>query len=442
MSKIQDFLDKHFHRIFNNSHFLYTIIFFLSALLIALISLIQNQAIGNFILFLATTFSLTFIFLMFEGLIPQLEKYLFSAEKKFDRRKILFFLINFFISLALILPYFLFSTDIDIDFLRWNITLPVIFIIVYFGWNLSQIFFLRIGFENISVKTEDKFVDKLGSSKTKELVDVVMLILALAIPALLQLVTFFGFIEDFIQNDEELLFVIFNIIFVTIIIFTSWRLGTLFHRSRKMNSSNSYSSVFYILIWLIIWFRSFSFLNSLKNTIQNTSEMDITSRLIDILLMVVTALLVLRSLGDKASDSVFFNLNNLPFFLFSFTLLYIEGQIILITGAGSLTGFFGDRDQINLANNALIIFITIIFYWWYSEYSLEKKGYIVRKRFDHEDVVHVIIDFKKFLEDKNALDSNKIGEPELHSFLNSQKIKFQPKEPEENKSEIRADNSQ
>ena len=159
MSKIQDFLDKHFHRIFNNSHFLYTIIFFLSALLIALISLIQNQAIGNFILFLATTFSLTFIFLMFEGLIPQLEKYLFSAEKKFDRRKILFFLINFFISLALILPYFLFSTDIDIDFLRWNITLPVIFIIVYFGWNLSQIFFLRIGFENISVKTEDKFVE-------------------------------------------------------------------------------------------------------------------------------------------------------------------------------------------------------------------------------------------------------------------------------------------
>ncbi|MHA2131706.1 MAG: hypothetical protein ACW99L_17195, partial [Promethearchaeota archaeon] len=102
MSKIQDFLDKHFHKIFNNSHFLYTIIFFLSALFIALVSLIPGTEVGSVILFLATTFSLTFIFLMFEGLIPQLEKYIFSPEKKFDLRKFVFFFVNYLISLALI----------------------------------------------------------------------------------------------------------------------------------------------------------------------------------------------------------------------------------------------------------------------------------------------------------------------------------------------------
>ena len=81
MSKIQDFLDKYFHKIFNNSHFLYTIVFFLIALLIALMSFIVS--LGNVILFLAASFSLTFIFLMVEALIPQFEKYLFSSEKKY-----------------------------------------------------------------------------------------------------------------------------------------------------------------------------------------------------------------------------------------------------------------------------------------------------------------------------------------------------------------------
>ncbi|MHA2215643.1 MAG: hypothetical protein ACXACY_06900, partial [Candidatus Hodarchaeales archaeon] len=406
---------------------------------IALVSLIPGTEVGSVILFLATTFSLTFIFLMFEGLIPQLEKYIFSPEKKFDLRKFVFFFVNYLISLALILPYFLLSPDIDTDFLRWDIALPVVFIVIYFGWNLIQIFYLRIGFEDISVKTEDKLVNSLGPSKTKELVDVVMLVLALAIPALLQLGMFFGFLDAFVQSNEELGLVIFTTIMGIIIISTSWRLITLFHRSRKMNSSNSYMSMLYILIWLILTFRSFSYLNSMKNV--STQEVDILSSLIDIMLMVVTALLVLRSLGEKVYDSMLFNLNNLPFFLFSFTLLYIEGQIILITGAGSLTGFFGDRNQINLANNALIILVTLIFYWWYSEHSLEKKGYIVRKRFDHEDVVHVILDFKKFLEDNNALDSSKIGEPEIHGFLNLQKIQIPSKEPEEEHSEIEGEDS-
>ena len=431
MSKIQDFLDKYFHKIFNNSHFLYTIIFFLIALLIALMSLIPGQAIGNFILFFAATFALTFIFLMFEGLIPQLEKYLFSAEKKFDRMKIIFFLVNFLISLALTLSYFIAggSTQIRVQFLGWDIVLPVIFIVVYFGWNLIQIFYLRIGFENLSVKTNEKIVDSLGVSTTKELVDVIMLVLALVTPVLLQLGTFFMFVEKFNQPPEDFtLFVAVNIIIGLVIIFTSWRLGTLFYRSKKMNSSNSYSSMFYILIWLVIWFRSFSFLNSLQGVIQSSADLEIISRLIDILLMVITALLVLRSIGDKVYDSLFFKANNMPFFLFAFTLLYIEGQIIMITGAGALTGVFANSNQINLINNVLIILITVIFYWWYAENALERKGYIIRKRFYPEDVVLIINDFKAFLETRGALDSNKIDETEVKNFLDSKNIRIQEAE--------------
>ena len=443
MSKIQDFLDKHFHQIFSNNHFFYTVTFLLSSLIIALLSFIPSSNVGNAILFLATTFSMTFIFLMFEGLIPQLEKYLFSPEKKFDQKKLICFLINYFIAFFIILPYFLAgaSNQLTVQFLGWDIALPIIFITIYFGWNLVQIFYLRIGFEDVSVKVNEKINDKFGVSKKKELIDIVILIVALIIPVLIQLGTFFGFLPEFTPQPGDpkeplIWYAASNIIIVLIIIITSWRLITLFHRSRKFGSSNSYSSMFYILLWLIIWFRTFSFFSALQGVVQTTTELEILTRLIDILLMVLTAFLVLKSLGDKIYDSIIFKPNNIAFFLFSFTLLYIEGQIIMITGAGSLTGVFADRNQINLINNFLIIILTVSFYWWYSEHSLERKGYIIRKRFYPEDVVSILNDFKDFLETIDALDTNKIGDTEVQDFLDSKNIQIQVIEPIEDKTDI------
>ena len=438
MSKIQEFLDKYFHKIFNNSHFLYTTIFVISSLLIALLSLIPSSAVGTGILFLATTLSITFILLMFEGLIPQLERYLFSPEKKFDLRKLICFLINYFIAFALILPYFLIDQK-TIQFLAWDVALPVIFLVVYFGWSLIQIFYLRIWFEDVSNKVDNKISDKHGTSKTKELIDLILLIVALFIPVLLQLATFFGFLDEFSSapGDSLIWYAGCNIIILVIIIITSWRLITLFYRSRKIGSSNSYSSMFYILIWLILWFRTFSFLNALRGAIQASAEGQVIARLIDILLMIITALLVLKSLGDKVYDSLIFKANNMPFFLFAFTILYIEGQIIMITGAGALSGVFADTNQINLINNFLIILITVIFYWWYSENSLERKGYIVKKRFYPEDVVLIVNDFKDFLETRGALDSNKISETEVQNFLDSKNVRVQEVESLEVEQEVK-----
>ena len=122
VAKFQGILDKYFHKIFNNSHFFYTIIFFVLAILISLLSLIPS--LGDIIIFLATVTSITFILLMFEALIPQLDKYLFSTEKKFDKWKIICFTINFLISFALIGLYFGLSPRIDIPLLRWGILLP------------------------------------------------------------------------------------------------------------------------------------------------------------------------------------------------------------------------------------------------------------------------------------------------------------------------------
>ncbi len=433
MNKIQEFLDKYFHKIFNNSHFLYTIIFVLSSFLIALLSFIPSPEVGTGILFLATTLSITFIFLMLEGLIPQLEPYLFSPEKTFDLRKLIYFFINYFIAFAIVLPYFLMasSNQITIQFLAWDVALPVIFLVVYFGWSLVQIFYLRIWFEDVSMKIENKIINKHGTSKTKGLIDLILLIVALIIPILLQLATFFGFLSDFAPSPQKPfpLYAVCNIIVLVIIFITSWRLTTLFYKSRKIGSSNSYSSMFYILIWLLIWFRTFSFLNALRGVVQSSSEGEAITRFIDILLMILTAFLVLKSLGDKVYDSVIFKANNMPFFLFAFTLLYIEGQIIMVTGAGSLTGVFADRNQINLITNFLVILVIVSFYWWYAEHSLERKGFIIKKKFYPEDVVLIVNDFRDYLEARGAIDSNKVGAPEVQNFLDAKNIKIKETEP-------------
>ncbi|MFX1570002.1 MAG: hypothetical protein ACFFCV_16730 [Promethearchaeota archaeon] len=436
--KIQKILDKQFHKIFNNSHFLYTIIFLICSLLISLLSLIPNAVVGNLILFLATVLAITFILLMFEGLIPQLNKYLFNAEKKFDKWKFVVFIINFFISFFIILPYFMLatSTKIPIQFLGWDVILPALFIIIYFGWNLVQIFFIRKGFDSVSDKLNEKVISKYGSSSKKNFICLIFMILALVVPFLILLGTFFGFFSEFSAGFNRTLFIACNVIVLILFIIASWRFITLYQRSKKINATNSFSSMFYLLIWILLWFRVLSFFNALKNATQATQQLDIISGLLGILLLVFTSIMVLRGLGEKVYDSFLFNSNNMPFFLFAFTILYIEGQIIMITGAGTLAGIFADKNQINLINNFLIILITIIFYWWYSEHSLERKGYLMRKSFYPVEVASLLTDFREFLVNDNIIVAEKIEDEKIDEFLRSKHIEIQKPEEIEDESEI------
>ena len=281
---------------------------------------------------------------------------------------------------------------------------------------------MRIGFEGSSTKLEDKINDKFGFSKRKGSICFSFLILAICVPILLQLATFFIFLSSFSQGDPLAWYIGCNVLIVVLIIVLSWRLVTLYQRSKRNNTPNVFASIFYILIWIVIWFRTISFLNSLSGILQTSTEVAIVSSLIDIILMVFTSIMVLRSLGAKLYDSVLFNQNNMPFFLFSFVILYIEGQIIMITGAGTLSAVFTNKNQITLITNLLIIIVTAIFYWWYSEHSLERKGLIVRKRYNSEEVALVVNDFREFLINKNALDTNKVGDVDVHDFLLSKNI--------------------
>ena len=425
-SKIMIKLDKYFHKIFSPSHFAYTIFFFIEVLILIVFYFLGSTTLGNIGLFLATVFSLSFILLMFIGVSSKFESYLFS--KSLDQQKTMIFIATLGFSFIVILLYFLFgsSTQIPIQFIGWDYILPGFYILVYFGWNLAQIFFLKTSFEDIAFKANDKILTDSNSNRNKYF-SIIFLILAISISILTQLGTYFAFVPFFepqTPTDSSLIwFNGWNIAMYIVIFFISYRLVFLNIKSINNNTPNIFSSIFFVLVYLIIWYRSFSFINSFRSVSSALVEgIDAFRAFIDIFLMIFTAILVIKGLGSKTFKFRIFNPNNLAFFLFAFTLIYIEGQIVMITGAGSISGTYTNRSQVNLVNNFAVLLITIIFYWFYSEYTLKKNGLILKQNFDQKDVIEIVTEFRSYLINSGALDSEKINDWEFQNFLKNKKL--------------------
>jgi len=447
-SKIKSILDKYFHKIFSPSHIAYTIFFFIEVLILIVFYFLGSTTFGNVGLFLATVFSLTFILLMFMGVSSKLESYLFS--KSLDQYKTVIFIATLAVSFVIILLYFLFgsSTQIPIQFIGWDYLLPGFYILVYFGWNLAQIFFLKTSFEDIAFKVNKKIVTNSNSNRNKYF-SIVFLILAISISILTQLGTYFAFLPFFepqTPTDSSLLwFNGWNIAMYIVIFFISYRLVFLNIKSINNNTPNIFSSIFFVLVYLIIWYRSFSFINSFRS-VSSALGIDAFRAFIDILLMIFTAILVIRGLGSRTFKFRIFNPNNLAFFLFAFTLIYIEGQIVMITGAGSISGTYTNRSQVNLVNNFAVLLITIIFYWFYSEYTLKKNGLILKQIFNQREVIEIVTDFKSYLVNSGALDLEKINDWEFQNFLKNKNLavdkeervseKTMPNDPTNNQTDI------
>lgn len=412
-----------FHKLFSFSHIVYTILFFIILLIITILILFPREGIGNVALYITISFALSYTVLMIVGTFPQLERHLFSKEKKSNIKKLVIFTIVFVICLFLILTYFQYgsSSQLFIQFLGWDIILPFLCIIIYFGWNLIQIFFIRRIFENIATKVNEKAISNTISSDRNKIISYSFLGVGLFLPILLQILTYFGLISYF--EPQSPWFNGWNICMYVIIALTSYRLIILFIKSFRNETPNVFSSIFYIFIWFYLWYRSFSFIWSFRSATTIPVGLDIFRVIMDILLMILTAFMVLKGLGDKLYKFKIFNQNNLPFFLFTFTILYFEGQIIMIMGAGSIAGTYTSQSQINLVNNFLIILITLIFYWWYSEFILEKKNFIFKRNFKQEEVISLMRDFKDYLESTGALELGKISDFEFRDFLKKKKLK-------------------
>lgn len=415
--KVRKFLNKHFYRVFDKSHVFYTIIYLISALLIGFLSLISG--LGNFILFFATSISLTFIILLVIGIIPDAEQILFSGEDLVDRGKIISFLGVFIFCCIILVIYFIFggSNRLTIQFLGWDILLPTFFIVIFFGWNITQIWFLRLYIEDFAEKAEEKLMSNKLRQKNKERISMIFLVIALLFPVILNIISIGYFSFTFTEESTETFatFVIIIILMFIVIGITSIKQIFLYLKSKENKTPNVFSSVFYILIWLYIWYRSFSFVNAFSSASQTTA--DVLTAVIDIILMVAVAISVLRSLGKKVRGVQIFNQNNIAFFLYAFTILYIEGQVLMLTGAGALKGVFSEAPQISLVNNFIILIVSIGFYIYYSSYILQQKGLINKTKFTSSEVITILSQYRNHLDSRGYIDLTSIDEGEFEMFL-------------------------
>ena len=385
--------------------------------------------ISDYVLFFATIASLMFLILMIVGIFKRAESYLFSKERNEYFHKLLAIILSLGLSFIILLLYFVFgrSDQILIEFLGWDILLPVMYVIIYFGWNLGQIFFLRITFENLAIKANEKLLKNDASINRNKSLSIIFSVIAVAVTLLIQISSNFGFISLFepVNPSDPLdplfAFYAWNIFMYLLIGVLTYRLFQLQRLSIKNETPNVFLSVFHILIWILIWYRSFSFIYSFRS-VESNLGVDLLRVLTDVILMTLTSFLVLRGLGAKIYRFKLFNQNNLPFFLFAFTILYVEGQVIMIIGGGSISGLYTSRTQINLVNNFLILLITVIFYWWYSKLTLERQNLIPKSLFTQEDVAKIVWDFKEHLENSGALAINKVDEYEINNFLKNKKI--------------------
>ncbi|TFG00070.1 MAG: hypothetical protein EU541_03320 [Promethearchaeota archaeon] len=427
--KIKEFLNKHFYRVFNESHLFYTLIYLLSAFFMAFLSFIRNT--GNIILFFATTISLTFIILLFIATIPNMKGFLFSEEQLVDQGKILSFLSIFIFCCIIMAIYFIFggSKDLTIQFLGWDILLPTMFVFIFFGWNISQIWFLRYYMEDFASKVEEKIISPEMKRKNRERFSLIFLIIALIFPVILNIISISYFSIAFGNESTETIATLIIIIILIFIVIglTSIRQIILYIKSKENDSPNVFSSVFYIFIWLYIWYRSFSFINAFSSASQTTA--DILTTLIDVILMIAVAISVLRSLGGKIRGIQLFNQYNIAFFLYAFTLLYIEGQVIMITGAGALKGVFSDTPQISLVNNFIILVVSVVFYAYYSSYILQRKDFINKTHFKPSEVIKILSEYRKHLDSRGYINLTEIDDREFEMFIESQNLKKEESEP-------------
>jgi len=425
--KFIDKLSHMFHKIFEPSHLIYTLVFIVFVLIVSLMSFSVNM--GDFVLFFATMTSLMFLILTLVGMFKKAEPYLFSKEKKSYRKKLIVMLIASGLSFIILIFYFLYGshTQINIQFFGWDILLPSVFVIIYFGWNLIQIFFLRISFEDIAVKANEKLLKEKADFSRNKNISIIFAVLMISLTILIQILSNVGFLRLFEPKSSSdsltplYTFYGWNVFMYGLIGALSYRLFQLQRMSIKNETPNVFSSVFHILIWIIIWYRSFSFIYSL-GSVESNVGVDIMRVLSDVFLMILTSFLVLRGLGTRVYRFKAFNPNNLPFFLFAFTILYVEGQVIMIIGAGTFSSLYTSRAQINLINNFLVLLITVIFYWWYSKVTLEKRNLIFKSLFTHKEVAQILFDFKDYLENSGALEINKVNNYEINTFMENKKI--------------------
>ena len=414
-SAILKFLNKQFTGIFERSKIFFTLIFLGGAIVIAFLALGKSNGFKNATNILTLIFVLGFLFLMICAFIRVLAKHLFAEEGWFT--KILITVMAFALSIIITLLWFHFGEDsVTIPFFKFSQLLPYIFIITFLGWNILQIHFIKDGINSVSVKVENRLINGQVDSKKKNITAISMLVISLIVPLIAHVFTVWAFWADaqaLTDPNATAKFIAWVVIIGLLFLgLDGWQVW-LFVKSNKFHAANVYSNFFYLLISLVIWFRTYGFITSFVIAISTTGT-NVFNAFGNILLVILTAIFVLKMIASRIKKTNKLNEDAIPFLVFTLTIMYIAGQVVLIIGSVS-------TNNVNIANNSILLISSVFYYLWYSQFILQRKGYIKRNLFTIEEVKGVMNKFADEMKVKSPHDSEKIDKT-LAILLDEQKI--------------------
>jgi hypothetical protein len=203
------------------------------------------------------------------------------------------------------------------------------------------------------------------------------------------------------------------IIGIIYVVMDGWQVF-LFIRSKRYKTVNVYSSIFYLLVSLIIWFRTYGFITSFLTAL-STVGTTIVNALGNIFLVILTAVFVLRMIAREVKETNKMNVDAIPFLVFALVIMYIAGQVVLILGSVTTT------TQVDIVNNSILLVSSIVYYIWYSQYILQRMDYIKRNRYTIEEIKGVMTQFADELKESVPVVSDKVDST-LESLLEKHKI--------------------
>jgi hypothetical protein len=140
----------------------------------------------------------------------------------------------------------------------------------------------------------------------------------------------------------------------------------------------------------------------------------------NIALVVLTAVFVLRLIARNVKESEKLNENAIPFLVFALVIMYIAGQVVLIIGS---VGTPQSQDNVNLTSNSILLVSGILYYIWYSQFALQRKGYIKRKLLTMDEVNMMIKELRLSLKESVPSESE-IIEDKIDSILDDHRIEY------------------
>ena len=240
--------------------------------------------------------------------------------------------------------------------------------------------------------------------------------------------TFFTYLQDVWLFNAALKGVLIWMILVVVLWgFTASHQIKLYKESKLNGTPNIFSPLFYVLFWVILWLKLFliirtygvsmnSYFGEYASSYQEWMEWSIS-----IVLMIITIFNMVRGFGAKIKNVEKSKITqyNLSLLMFLFVISYWGGQWSLIAG-----GSFASKEALSIGTNIIVVVVNTAFYFWYSGWILERRGFIRKTSFTTAETKQLLVGLSQEIKGNllQTIENKEIITSTLNQYMLNRKI--------------------